>query len=139
MLARLIEFAIKIKGMHTDHAEDQKKLTCLIELWKKLCERELCGELVLLSTLPEHLLPILLEASQQKIADAGGPEAWEMLSEKEKAECDANVYKKICIQFGQEAFKALTEDEKTEVDFFIWAGCCMHKSLTQSRVAIAKW
>ena len=29
--AILLEFAIKIKGMHTDHAEDQKKLACLIQ------------------------------------------------------------------------------------------------------------
>ena len=45
----LLEFAIKIKGMYTDHAEDQKKLACLIQMWKKLCECELHSKLVLWS------------------------------------------------------------------------------------------
>lgn len=129
MRARLIEFSIKIQGMHTDHAEDQKKLARLIQQWKQLCECELRGELVLLSALPEELLPILLAESQQKIADAGGPNAWAMLSAEEQAACDVIVYKNICLHFGQAAYDALTEAEKNEVDFFIWAGCCMHKEL----------
>jgi hypothetical protein len=129
MLARLEAFAAKIKGMHTDHAEDQKKLARLVRAWKDLCDRELRGELLLLSTLPEDLLPILVQESQQKIEDAGGADAWAVLSEKEQADRNAIIYKKLCTRFGQSAYDALTEEEKNEVDFFIWAGCCMHKEL----------
>ena len=129
MRALLLEFAIKIKGMHTDHAEDQKKLARLIQMWKKLCEHELCGELLLWSMLPEQLLPLLLTESQQKITEAGGPDAWAMLSEEEQAVQNAALLTNICLRFGQEAFDALTEEQKIEVDFFIWAGCCMHKEL----------
>jgi hypothetical protein len=116
--AILLEFAIKIKGMHTDHAEDQKKLARLIQSWKKLCERELRGQLVLQSMLPEQLLAVILAECQQMISDAGGPDAWAMLSGEEKATQDAAVIKNICIRFGQAAFDALTEEQKIEVDFF---------------------
>jgi hypothetical protein len=127
--AILLEFAIKIKGMHTDHAEDQEKLACLIQVWKKLCERELRGELVLRSLLPEQLLPLLFAESQWMISEAGGPDAWAMLSEEEQAVKNAAVLTNLCLRIGQEAFDALTEEQKIEVNFFIWAGCCMHKEL----------
>lgn len=34
------EFVEKVKGMLTDHAEDQKKLVRLFLGWKQTCERE---------------------------------------------------------------------------------------------------
>jgi hypothetical protein len=129
MHARIQEFAVKIRGLHTDHAKDQKKLARLIMQWRTLTERELRGELYLLSVLPEELLPILMEAVDKKIADAGGPNAWALLSEKEQLARDQTVYLQICLRYGQTAYDALSEADKNEVDFFVWAGCCMHKEL----------
>jgi hypothetical protein len=34
------ELVTKVKGMLTDHAEDQKKLIHLFREWKEVCERE---------------------------------------------------------------------------------------------------
>jgi hypothetical protein len=64
-----------------------------------------------------------------EVSDAGGPDAWAMLSEEEKDVWDASVLTNLSLHFGQEAFDALTEEEKVEVDFCIWAGCCIHKEL----------
>lgn len=36
----VVDFASKIKGVSTDHAEDQKNLFQLIQEWKRVCERE---------------------------------------------------------------------------------------------------
>ena len=36
----VIDFTSKIKGVSTDHAEDQKKLFQLIQEWKCVCDRE---------------------------------------------------------------------------------------------------
>jgi hypothetical protein len=120
---------VKIRGLHTDHAKDQKKLAQLIMQWRTLTEWELRGELYLLLALPEVLLLILMEAVDKKIADAGGPNAWALLSEKEQLARDQTVYLQICLRYGQTAYDALSEGDKNEVDFFVWAGCCMHKEL----------
>jgi hypothetical protein len=105
----------------------KKKLAHLVQAWKDLCDCELCGELLLLSTLPEDWLPILVLESQQKFEDAGGADSWAVLSEKEQADHDAIIFKKLCTWFGQSVYDALTEEAKNEVDFFIWVWCCMHK------------
>lgn len=76
----------------------------------------------MLSTLPEELLPILMEEALQKVADAGGTNAWAMLSEKEKADREAVVYQKICFRFGQVAYDALTEKEKKRGRFLHLGG-----------------
>ncbi|OBZ77483.1 hypothetical protein A0H81_02377 [Grifola frondosa] len=54
------EFARKVRGMTTDHAEDQKKLQRLVEEWKRACDREICGEKAMLSMAPETLIPLLV-------------------------------------------------------------------------------
>ncbi|KIM83529.1 hypothetical protein PILCRDRAFT_87981 [Piloderma croceum F 1598] len=114
MHAWLAEFAAKIKGMHTNHAEDQKSWHSWFSTGKSSV----------------NLLPILVEEALQKVADAGGTNAWVMLLEKEKADCEAVVYQKICFCFGQAAYDALTKKEKKKEKK---EGCCMHKELNSMK------
>ncbi|PCH39157.1 hypothetical protein WOLCODRAFT_21365 [Wolfiporia cocos MD-104 SS10] len=108
--AKVQEFAAKITGVNTDHAEDQKKFTRLVcEKWKKQCTEELHGERALALMTQEELIPVLWEESTWTIKAAGGMEKWDQLSEDEQDQQHS--------------------DEKHHVDLFIWGGCCMHKEL----------
>jgi hypothetical protein len=105
----LHEFAAKIKGVSTDHAEDQKKLTRLICEWKVICDRELRGEKALLSSPIGRYFPILCEETLRKVANVGGQNAWEMLPEDQKNALDQETYQVICTRIGNEEFSGLSE------------------------------
>ncbi|KAF8587696.1 hypothetical protein K439DRAFT_1614130 [Ramaria rubella] len=98
------EFAVKLKGVNTNHAADQKRLAQLLRQWKTCCEREIQ-------------------------AAAGGPAGWDALPEAEKGTRNAQMYKGICEELGNAAFEQLTDTEKQAIDWFVWCRCCMHKEL----------
>jgi len=123
------EFFEVLKGMHTDHAEDQKKLVRLIQALKQAYDREHRGETEILAMNIVELLPILVQVSQQAVTRAGGPDAWESLSKEQQAALHQESYQDICCELGWRQFETLSEDEKRTVDLFLWAGCCMHKEL----------
>ncbi|KAF8239309.1 hypothetical protein L208DRAFT_1386151 [Tricholoma matsutake] len=60
----LHEFLKLLKGMHTNHAEDQKKLVRLVQALKQASERESRGEKALLSMEVVQLMPILVQVGQ---------------------------------------------------------------------------
>ncbi|THU79303.1 hypothetical protein K435DRAFT_621812, partial [Dendrothele bispora CBS 962.96] len=121
------DFLRVLKGMSGDHANNEKATAAGIKEWKrqelitemgkkKIAEKEF-GDLVL----------YLASWNAQKIAEVGGHEAWEALSNKEKAERDAALMKSILMDLGQEEYDSLTDSERRGMDLFIWGGCCMHK------------
>ena len=101
----------------------------MIRKWKTQCDREVRGERALVSETALSLLPILWEANEQKIADAGGLAAWNALSADEQIVRNADAHKKVCLHLGENEFEALSAGEKREVEFLLWAGCCMHKEM----------
>jgi hypothetical protein len=64
-----LEFARLVTGMHTDHAEDQKKLVRLFKSWKDSCEREMCGEEAILLASLSDLIPLIWEETEWNISD----------------------------------------------------------------------
>ncbi|KAF9237833.1 hypothetical protein BU15DRAFT_62857 [Melanogaster broomeanus] len=78
------EFVEKVKGMLTDHAEDQKKLVRLFLEWKQTCEREVCGERALATLPPDDITAYAWKMMQGILQDAGGPEGWEALAVEEQ-------------------------------------------------------
>lgn len=127
------EFVSKTKGMLTDHAEDQKKLTRLFVDWKHSCEREVRGERVLAALPPVDLLQHLCELSQGLLDAAGGSEGWDSLTADEKRIRSEEALHQLRIRIGEEQFTSLSDSEKKTVDFFIWAGCTMHKELNATK------
>ncbi|KAG1874805.1 hypothetical protein F4604DRAFT_1924926 [Suillus subluteus] len=113
----LQEFAVKSKGMLTDHAEDQKKLVRLFTEWKWTCEREVRGERALAS-LPlddiTHIIDCMMECI---IATAGGIKGWDALSLDEQHRCTEAAHQQLHVHVGEEHFAALTDAEKEAVDF----------------------
>jgi hypothetical protein len=123
------EFFKLLKGMHTDHAEDQKKLVRLIEALKQAYERESRGETELLSMEMVQLLPLLLEVGRRTVERASGPDIWISLSKEDQEARNQEGYRELCREYGCRKFETLSDEEKRSVDLFLWAGCCMHKEL----------
>ena len=55
----------------------------------------------------------------------GGQEAWDKLSNDEKAKTDIKIIKKV----GKQVVDKLPKDEQWKLTSFICTGCCMHKDL----------
>jgi hypothetical protein len=92
-------------------------------------DHKVFGERALLLMSPEGLLRLISDLNLKKFVDAGGEEAWNLLSAEEQDQRNAEVAQQMVQTFGQEAYDKLTDKQKMEADFFIWAGCCMHKDL----------
>ncbi|KAJ3964373.1 hypothetical protein EV361DRAFT_874054 [Lentinula raphanica] len=132
------EFYVKIVGILTDHAADQKKLFGLFEKLKKSMECEVHGERVLKMVAPDEVLRITIELSSQAVEAAGGITAWDALSDEEKTQRNIELTADVIQHFGQQDFEKLTPEQRAEVDFCIWCGCAMHKDLNAHKGAMAK-
>ena len=115
--------------MHTDHAEDQKKLFQLLQTWKQRCEWEKHGEKTILKSTPHELLDILFKVSQDAIIDAGGIETWEGLSQDQRKIRHDEAFRRFAFELGEAEFAILDDSQKKDIDLLIWAGCCMHKEM----------
>ncbi|KAJ7908522.1 hypothetical protein B0H13DRAFT_1617392 [Mycena leptocephala] len=122
-------FFVKITGMMTDHANDQKKLRDLFEQLKQRMERELRGERALLRLSSPELLTAIHKLTEEKIMAAGGIAAWDALPAEDRVARSNNLHAELCQKFGQAEFDALPQDVKDSVDFWLGGGCCMHKDL----------
>ncbi len=122
-------FWTAVTGMHTNHAEDQKKLFRLLKEWKQQCEREKQGEKTVLAMNSLELLSFLFKVSQEAIQEAGGIQEWEKLSELDRKGKHEEMYDRLVQEIGQAEFDKLSDAEKADVDFLLWAGCCMHKEM----------
>jgi hypothetical protein len=123
------ELVTKVKGMLTDHAEDQKKLVRLFRKWKEACEREVRGERALATLPPDDVVALLWQMTDGAIVAAGGIEGWEALPAEERDRRSSEAQVQLHAKIGQERFSMLTMAEQESIDFFVWAGCCMHKDL----------
>ncbi|KAF7972903.1 hypothetical protein HWV62_16626 [Athelia sp. TMB] len=136
------EFARKLKGMNGDHAADQKKTFSLMGAWKRRMTLLDLGSSKLQSAPVPEIVELVNLAHAAKIADAGGAEAWEQLSEADQEAQNISMMEDLAISLGGEAFDQLPEPEKRELEMFLRAGCCMHKELNSVKggaAAMADW
>jgi hypothetical protein len=118
-----------VTGFHSDHAEDQKKLFRLLQALKQQMEREARGERVVKSMAQVELLSLAFKCSQLAVEKAGGPNAYDALSDSDKVTTFNAARAQLVRDIGQADFDALDQDVKDDVDLFLWAGCCMHKDM----------
>ncbi|KAG1722699.1 hypothetical protein EDB19DRAFT_1834886 [Suillus lakei] len=112
--ADIWDFAPKVKGMLTDHAEDQKKLA--------------------LTCLPlADVIHLLSEMMENVIETVGGYQRWDLLSPDKRQLHSSKAIRQLCMTFGEKEFASLSSAEKEAMDFFVWAGCCMHKELNAAK------
>jgi len=128
-----------LMGMTSDHAEDQKKLSHLLGLLKKQTWVRKLGEVAISKKNDEELQTLISEVNEHMIADAGGVEAYDMLSEAEQYRRGQEAHEAMIDRFGVEAYEKLKESEAeicgTGATLFVWAGCSMHKDLNAFKYA----
>ena len=83
------------------------------------------GEEALFQMDVNRLLSVLAPLKLNQINQLGGQEAWDKLSDDEKANTDIEIIKEV----GKQVLEKLPEDEQRKLTSFIRTGCCMHKDL----------
>ncbi|KAJ7938042.1 hypothetical protein B0H13DRAFT_1588185, partial [Mycena leptocephala] len=123
------DFLRVLKGMNGDHGSNEKSSAKGMQGLKHEEAVKELGEEVLAGKEFMELVLYLSAWNAKKIAEAGGIEAWDALSDREKALRDKALMDEIVTTLGREAYNALSPEERRRIDFFIWGGCCMHKDL----------
>lgn len=119
------DFAYKLIGTSGDHAADQKKSHRVIETWKLEVIYQRMGEEALFAMDNLRAVALLLALTAQQIELSGGQDAWDKLSEDERAQSHTTVVRKI----GKQVVENLPSDDKEKLCRFVRTGCCMHKDL----------
>ena len=127
------QFLEKLRGMNSDHAEDQKKVFALLKQLKEELAYETLGAEKLADMEPGNLFLLLEEVIDGNIDDAGGPEEWKKLSESERSERFNSSIKEFTIEHGKMEFEKLTNEQKKSLFLFIWVGCGMHKDMNAGK------
>ncbi|KAI0313246.1 hypothetical protein OF83DRAFT_1065825 [Amylostereum chailletii] len=115
-------------AVNTDHAPDQRKMVGGLKEWKEEAAQAALGTAQLRNSYL-FFVPIIAGAVEEKIKEAGGPDAWDTLSPTEQAARDAAMMRKLSVRIGKNAFAHLLEEQQTALTQLLWAGCCMHKDL----------
>ena len=118
-------FAYRLIGTSGDHAADQKKSHKILRVWRMEVILQRLGEEALFQMDVNRLLSVLAPLKINQINQLGGQEAWDKLSDDEKAKTDIEIIKEV----GKQVFDKLPEDEQRKLTSFIRTGCCMHKDL----------
>lgn len=122
-------FPLKLCGLMTDHAADQKKLSRIMEEWVTSVKREVREEkAVAAAPLPEFLLA-LAEETKSAVERAGGESVWRELSPEALAAQNISIQAAVAQRLGEAAYQAMPDHERQLADLFIHGGCCMHKDL----------
>ena len=75
-------------------------------------------------------IDVLFDKARDDMIDrAGGQDAWEALSEADKALQQAIMMKQTLILLGEDKYAEMSEEERCDLDFFVWTGCGCHKNL----------
>jgi len=83
------------------------------------------GEVAIFQMGAARVLTLLIPLKAKQIVESGGQEAWDRLSEVEKAATDTLLVRVI----GQHLFDDLPKTDQDRLTRFIRTGCCMHKDL----------
>lgn len=126
--------ALKLRGVLTDHAADQKRLLELIRAWKQSCDRQVRAvpALKLMSTEQQlHALSEYLDNAAGSVSD------WRALPEDQQSMLMHDAWLALATQIGDEEFQKLDQNTQFEADFVAWTGCCMHKELNAVKGGVA--
>ena len=76
------------------------------------------------------------------INQAGGKEAWVLLSPDWCRNLSAVMIKQVLMSLDELEYSSLTEEQHRELDFFVWVGCGCHKNtniVLGGHIAVMKW
>ena len=72
-----------------------------------------------------RVIGLLMPLKANQIEKHGGQEAWDKLTDDERAAADIEIIREV----GKQVFDTLPEDHQRRLTTFIRTGCCMHKDL----------
>ena len=72
---------------------------------------------------------VITEETVQAVQAAGGDEVWATLDASALNVQSAAIMRAAIMWVGEDAYQALSDEEKAEADLFVRGGCCMHKDL----------
>jgi hypothetical protein len=130
---RLVDIFFKLTGMQSDHCAKEKKDAEALKKKKENAVHQVLGEQQVMSREEQALLPHFISARAKMIDQCGGTSKWDLLSEAEQAEKNAEMLEGIILKLGKESLALMSEDEKKYLRLFIWAGCGCHKDLNTVR------
>lgn len=119
------DFAYRLIGTSGDHAADQKKSHEILRIWRMEVILQRLGEEALFQMDVTRVIALLVPLKGKQIEKHGGQEAWDKLTEDERATADIEIIREV----GKQVFEKLPEDHRRCLTSFIRTGCCMHKDL----------
>ena len=129
----------RMRGYLSDHASDQKKLSTMLEEYRRECDRELRGEPAMFSGEDtEEREQLLREKGKELMEEIGGSESYLALPIDEQVQFAKRLVREVQICLGERAYQQLSPEEKEEVDYWVWSGCAMHKDLNAMKGGVAR-
>jgi hypothetical protein len=125
LIFKVDDFAYKLIRTSGDHAADQKKSHAILKEWKLDVILQRLGEEALFNMSVTRVVALLLPLKAKQIENTGGYDAWNNLSEDDKAKADVQIIQEV----GRQVLAALSEKDRQRLTLFIRTGCCMHKDL----------
>ncbi|KAG1878590.1 hypothetical protein C8R48DRAFT_589777, partial [Suillus tomentosus] len=139
------DFLRKVKGMHSDHANDQKKTYRLWQEWKHqvICSSYGTEKIERMKEdSPVELLVLLSKATSCLIEHIGGGDRWDAMDSLSRQPYITEMMEGLALTLGTKIYDSLPDEEKRSVNLFFWAGCSMHKELNSVKggaAAMAQW
>jgi hypothetical protein len=124
----LKQFYEKLKGMNSDHAEDQKTAFRLLAQLKRDVAIEALGAKRITEIHTNEFNQLLNKKRTDLINDCGGEASWDAFTDEEQTAKLTELLQDVSIEIGM-------------LEFF-WVGCGMHKDLNGVRggnVAMMRW
>ena len=133
----------KLRGFLSDHASDQKKLSGMLEQFRRECDQELRGEATVVSgEYKEEWERVFKEKGMEMMDEIGGPEHYQALSLDEQIQFAKRLIREAQICLGEIIYQQLPPEEKAIIDYWVWSGCAMHKDLNAMKGGVdqmANW
>ncbi|KAI1785512.1 hypothetical protein LXA43DRAFT_1065838 [Ganoderma leucocontextum] len=114
------QFMNKLRGMNTDHTEDQKKLHRLTAELKTRNNQEVRGERALAELPTESMVLLVTDEMDRVVSSAGGADAWLCLPQAERAARYDSAILSVKMALGETAFRNLPAAEQRKVTLTGW-------------------
>ena len=119
----------KLRGMNSDHANDQKKLAQLLYNWKLDSWLVSLGHGAILEYSQSEAELFAQSVVSSVVDQCGGQLGRDALPEHERDKCYTEMYEARVLELGRSTYTSLPEGDRREIDAFVWLGCAMHKDL----------
>src|SRR5882762_9291554 len=129
-------------GMNSDHCSKEKKAARLVAEKKTEVVQQILGEEAVLEMNDADVDAAFEHGRENMIKQAGGKEAWTLLSADQRRDLSAVMIKQVLISLGESEYSSLIEEQHRELDFFVWVGCGCHKNTNTvlgGHIAVMKW